>query len=152
MAARLSVLRAGRTLPPGFFISRDSWYSFLLEAESTPGAVRPEGLGQFKKSTSSGLEPALNYSFNLRLKVFVQYDFWSFPSYCLCNFTYLHEGLGRKTGSTARSTKDSSRLHDEGLHLAVGFVTYRCKVKAPRSQRYVRWLKTQGQLHVVLAL
>jgi hypothetical protein len=51
MAARLSALRASRTLPPGFFIFKDSWYSFLLEAES-------EGLGQFKKSTSSGLEPA----------------------------------------------------------------------------------------------
>jgi hypothetical protein len=35
----LSALRAGRTLPPGFFIFffKDSWYSFLLEAESTPG-------------------------------------------------------------------------------------------------------------------
>jgi hypothetical protein len=64
MAARLSALRAGRTLPPGFFffiiiIFKDSWYSFLLETESTPGPVRPEGLGQLKKkSTSSGLEPA----------------------------------------------------------------------------------------------
>jgi hypothetical protein len=57
MAARLSALRAGRTLPSGFFIFKDSWYSFLLEAESTPGPVRPEELGQFKKSTSSGLEP-----------------------------------------------------------------------------------------------
>jgi hypothetical protein len=37
-----------------FLIFKDSWYSFLLEAESTPGPVRPEGLGQFKKSTSSG--------------------------------------------------------------------------------------------------
>jgi hypothetical protein len=37
---------------------KNSWYSFLLEAESTPGPVRQEGLGQFKKSTSSGLEPA----------------------------------------------------------------------------------------------
>jgi hypothetical protein len=45
--------------PQGFFIFKDSWYSFLLEAESTPRAiVRPEGLGQFKISTSSGLEPA----------------------------------------------------------------------------------------------
>jgi hypothetical protein len=35
MAARLSALRAGGTLPPGFFIFKDSWYSFLLEAEST---------------------------------------------------------------------------------------------------------------------
>jgi hypothetical protein len=47
MAARLSALRAGRTLPPGLFIFKDSWYSFLLEAESTPGPVLPEGLGQF---------------------------------------------------------------------------------------------------------
>jgi hypothetical protein len=38
----------------------DSWYSFLLEAESTPGAiVGLEGLGQFKNSiNSSGIEPA----------------------------------------------------------------------------------------------
>jgi hypothetical protein len=57
MAARLSALRAGCTLPPGFFIFKDSWYSFLLEAELIPGPVRPEGLGKFKKSTSSGLEP-----------------------------------------------------------------------------------------------
>jgi hypothetical protein len=48
MAARLSALRASRTLPPGFFIFKNSWYSFLLEAESTPGPVLPEGLGQFK--------------------------------------------------------------------------------------------------------
>jgi hypothetical protein len=41
-----------------FFFFKYSWYSFLLEAESTPGPVRPEELGQFKKSTSSGLEPA----------------------------------------------------------------------------------------------
>jgi hypothetical protein len=53
MAARLSALRAGRTSPPGFFIFKDSWYSFLLEA-----IVQLEGLGKFKKSTSSGLEPA----------------------------------------------------------------------------------------------
>jgi hypothetical protein len=50
MAARLSALRAGRTLPPGFIIFEDSWYTFLLEAESTPRViVRPEGLGQFKE-------------------------------------------------------------------------------------------------------
>jgi hypothetical protein len=39
MAARLSALCAGHTLPTGFFIFKDSWYSFLLEAESTPGPV-----------------------------------------------------------------------------------------------------------------
>jgi hypothetical protein len=49
MAARLSALRAGRSLPPGFFIFKVPWYSFLLEAESTPGPVWPEGLDQFKK-------------------------------------------------------------------------------------------------------
>jgi hypothetical protein len=54
----LSALRAGRNLPPGFFISKDSWYSFLLEAESTPGPVRLEGLGRFKIFTSSELESA----------------------------------------------------------------------------------------------
>jgi hypothetical protein len=61
MAARLSALRAGPTLPPGFFIFKDSWYSFLLEAELNTGPVQPEGLGQFKKSTSSGLEPICNF-------------------------------------------------------------------------------------------
>jgi hypothetical protein len=49
MAARLSALRAGRTLLPFFLIFKDSLYSFLLEAEATPGPVRLEGLGQFKK-------------------------------------------------------------------------------------------------------
>jgi hypothetical protein len=39
MAVRLSALRAGRTLPPGFFIFDESWCSFLLEAESTPEQV-----------------------------------------------------------------------------------------------------------------
>jgi hypothetical protein len=37
-------------LPPGFFVFKDSWYSFLLEAESTPGPVQQEGLGQLKKN------------------------------------------------------------------------------------------------------
>jgi hypothetical protein len=50
MAARLLALHASRTLPSGFFIFKDSWYSFLLEAESAIRAiVWPEGLGQFKK-------------------------------------------------------------------------------------------------------
>jgi hypothetical protein len=40
MAARLTVLCAGRALPPEFFIFKDSWYSFLLEDEWTPGPVR----------------------------------------------------------------------------------------------------------------
>jgi hypothetical protein len=57
MAARLSALRAGRTLPPGFFIFKDSWYSFLLEAESTPGPVRPEGLGQTANGWRHGCQP-----------------------------------------------------------------------------------------------
>jgi hypothetical protein len=50
MAARLSALRTCRTLPPGFFIFKDSWYSFLLRGWVDPRAiVRPEELGQFKK-------------------------------------------------------------------------------------------------------
>jgi hypothetical protein len=47
--------------PQGFFIFKDSWYSFLLEAESTSRAIlRPEGLGKLekKKSTSSGGDAA----------------------------------------------------------------------------------------------
>jgi hypothetical protein len=39
MAARLSALRASRTLSPGFFIFKDSWYSFLLEAPSAKNEV-----------------------------------------------------------------------------------------------------------------
>jgi hypothetical protein len=31
--------------PKFLYFFKDSWYSFLLEAESTPGPVRPEGLG-----------------------------------------------------------------------------------------------------------
>jgi hypothetical protein len=58
MAARLSALHAGRTLPPGFLIFKDSSYSFLLEAESTPRAiVRSEGLGQFKNPPHRDLNP-----------------------------------------------------------------------------------------------
>jgi hypothetical protein len=50
MAARLSALRTGLLYP-----QETSWYSFLLESESTPGViVRLEGLGKLKKSTSSG--------------------------------------------------------------------------------------------------
>jgi hypothetical protein len=43
------------TRRPLFYPQENSWYSFLLEAESTPSAiVRLEGLGKLKKSTSSG--------------------------------------------------------------------------------------------------
>jgi hypothetical protein len=51
MTARLSALRASR---PPFTPQEDSWYSFLLEAESTPG------LGQLKiPVTPWGIEPAI---------------------------------------------------------------------------------------------
>jgi hypothetical protein len=73
MAAMLSALRTGRILPPGFFIFKDSWYSILFEAESTPGPVRPEGLGKLeKKSTSSGLEPA---TFRLAAYIYIFFFF-----------------------------------------------------------------------------
>jgi hypothetical protein len=54
MAVRLSALRA-------LDIQEDSWYSFLLEAELTPGAIaRLEGLGQLKNPmTSSEIELAI---------------------------------------------------------------------------------------------
>jgi hypothetical protein len=46
--------------PAALYPQEDSWYSFLLEAESTPEAiVRLEGLGQLKNPmTSSEIEPA----------------------------------------------------------------------------------------------
>jgi hypothetical protein len=43
---QLAALRAGHPLPPRKF-QEYSWYSFLLEAESTPEL---EGLGKLKKS------------------------------------------------------------------------------------------------------
>jgi hypothetical protein len=48
------------TRRPPFTPQEDSWYTFLLEAESTPRAiVRLEGLGQLKtQMTSSGIESA----------------------------------------------------------------------------------------------
>jgi hypothetical protein len=47
---RLSAVRTGRLYPPRKY----SWYSFLLEAESTPRAiVRPKGLCQWKISNDT---------------------------------------------------------------------------------------------------
>jgi hypothetical protein len=43
-------LYAPAALYPQVSLFLDSWYSFLLEAESTPGLVRPEGLGQLRKA------------------------------------------------------------------------------------------------------
>jgi hypothetical protein len=48
----VSPTRLPHFTPRFLYFFKDSWYSFLLEAESTPGP------GQYKKSTSSGLEPA----------------------------------------------------------------------------------------------
>jgi hypothetical protein len=33
MAARLSALRACRAIPPGFFIFKDSWYSYIIKID-----------------------------------------------------------------------------------------------------------------------
>jgi hypothetical protein len=60
--------------PRFLFIFKDSWYSFLLEAESTPGPVRQEGLGQFKKSTSSGLEPKAVDKLNISFQACINID------------------------------------------------------------------------------
>jgi hypothetical protein len=44
---------------PPLLPRKDSWYSFLLEAESTPAIVRPKRLCQWKSPvTPSGIEPA----------------------------------------------------------------------------------------------
>jgi len=53
----LSALRTGRLYPPP---RKYSWYSYLLETDSTPRAiVRPVGICQWKMPmTPSGIEPA----------------------------------------------------------------------------------------------
>jgi hypothetical protein len=47
---------------PRFTPQEDSWYSFLLEAESAPGAIMwLKGLSELKNPvTSLGIEPAPN--------------------------------------------------------------------------------------------
>jgi hypothetical protein len=54
------------TRRPSFTLQEDSWYSFLLEAESISG---PSAAGRisWKKSTSSGFEPAIFWLVALRL-------------------------------------------------------------------------------------
>jgi hypothetical protein len=54
MAVGLSALRVGKA---ALYPQEDSWYSFLLEAESIPGSQ--SGLGQLKSQmTSTEIEPA----------------------------------------------------------------------------------------------
>jgi hypothetical protein len=55
MAVNLSVLRAGRPLPQGRFLVLIS----VRDRVDPSAIVRLEGLGQLKKYTSSGLEPAI---------------------------------------------------------------------------------------------
>jgi hypothetical protein len=71
MAVRLSATHAGRLSTP----QEDSWYSFPLEAESTPMAiVRLEGLGELKNPMiSSKFEPA-TFRLVLRYRVPQQYS------------------------------------------------------------------------------
>jgi hypothetical protein len=57
MEVKLSTLRAGRLA--ALYPQEDSWYSFLLKAESTPGPwCGWKDLGQMKNSVTSGIEPA----------------------------------------------------------------------------------------------
>jgi hypothetical protein len=54
----MAAQRTERTLLPRNIIFC-FWYSFMLDAEWTPGLDLPEGLDQLKNTfTSSGLEPA----------------------------------------------------------------------------------------------
>jgi hypothetical protein len=55
MAVRMSAIRADQ---PPFTLQEDSWYSFLIEAESAPRAIgRLEGLGYLKNPMPlSGIE------------------------------------------------------------------------------------------------
>jgi hypothetical protein len=54
MAVRLSALRAGRLLPPERFVA----LIYVSGRVDSRAIVRLEGLGQLKKSISSGIEPA----------------------------------------------------------------------------------------------
>jgi hypothetical protein len=65
MAVRLSALRAVHPLPPGRFLVLIS-----VRGSVDPRAiVRLEGLGQLKKSTSSGLEPLKQDYNHIRQKI-----------------------------------------------------------------------------------
>jgi hypothetical protein len=45
-------------MPADIYTQEVSWYSFLLEAESTPGLiVQLEGSGPLKNPVTSGIEP-----------------------------------------------------------------------------------------------
>jgi hypothetical protein len=58
MAVKLSALRTRRTLPPrNIIIFNVSGTHFCWRLSKPQGLVRPEGLGKFKKFTSSGIEP-----------------------------------------------------------------------------------------------
>jgi hypothetical protein len=58
VAARLSALHASRTLPPGFFIFKDSWYSFLLDAEPCGEDKNLTPLPEFLTCLGSGFQRA----------------------------------------------------------------------------------------------
>jgi hypothetical protein len=84
MAARLSALRASRTLPPGFFIFKESWYSFLLVAENSITSSKVTALSIFanfhailRKFVTSYITAHEKHVKNgtMSLKIFPPYNF-----------------------------------------------------------------------------
>jgi hypothetical protein len=58
------VVRLSAHAPAALYPQEDSWYSFLLEAESTPRAtVQLEGLGQLKNTMTYTLETIIHIHF-----------------------------------------------------------------------------------------
>jgi hypothetical protein len=66
--------------PAALYPQEDFWYSILLEAESTPGAiVRLEDIGQLRNSMKTlGMEPA---TFRLAAQCFNQLRYIMPPRY-----------------------------------------------------------------------
>jgi hypothetical protein len=58
MVVSFLVLHAGQA-PPHSPPKKDSWYSFLLEAESTQGRSAAERIGKLENPMASGTKPTI---------------------------------------------------------------------------------------------